>query len=128
LNEKKENFHGTKKAYILKIMGLDPILRKYFNTIMLAHLIATSAFSRSRLTNMINRKLFRLSSSTQLQVPIEDKVSRTNRCIDFLNDSPEPFNCVKTVSSWLSNSGFEFISEGKSWKKTEKLRPGGKVG
>lgn len=51
---------------------------------------------------------------------------RVTNCIKFLNASPEPFNCVATISDRLSSVGFIELDEGNLWRKSKSIKRGGK--
>ena len=44
----------------------------------------------------------------------------------FIDDSPEPFHVVETVSAFLKSQGFVALDEGKIWKNSFAPKRGGK--
>jgi len=40
---------------------------------------------------------------------------RAERCLKFIDSSPEPFHCVKTVADALLKNGFIQIEESSNW-------------
>ena len=88
--------------------------------------LAIKSHFRSRSLNMVAfpKRLptnFDLKSS---ELKSEEK-DRVKRCITFIDNSPEPFHCVKTVSDLLINVGFTPIQESSIWRGM--LKKGGKV-
>lgn len=45
-----------------------------------------------------------------------EELTRAKHFIDFLRSSPDPFHCVKSVTTSLLKAGFVELDESKSWK------------
>lgn len=58
-----------------------------------------------------------------LHVLSDDELSRVERCVDFINSSPDPFHCVHLASEKLQFAGFQQLEERDLWKN---IVPGGK--
>jgi aspartyl aminopeptidase len=63
-----------------------------------------------------------LSSLPSTLLIDETDNDRADRCISFINNSPEPFNCVNHISSLLIKCGFVKLDEGTAWQ----IKRGGK--
>ena len=48
-----------------------------------------------------------------------DQAARTARCIDFLNQSPDPFHVVQSVEQRLQQAGFQELQEEHTWSQFE---------
>lgn len=80
------------------------------------------ASSRSMSLKMRLPTLQSLKSDDQ----VREENERVGRCMDFIDASPEPFHCVKTVSSILEKEGFGVLHEDDLWKANKRLKKGGK--
>ena len=55
-----------------------------------------------------------------------EESSRVQRCMQFLDSSPEPFHCVSTVIDKLSAAGFVRLDESSLWRQSQSIKRGGK--
>lgn len=70
----------------------------------------------------------RLPTVSDLKSPdlVAEERGRVERCIDFIDSSPEPFHCVNTVMAKLSAAGFTRLDEGHLWRESKAIKRGGK--
>lgn len=56
----------------------------------------------------------------------DEYVERTERCMKFLDASPEPFHCTQDISNKLVGDGFLRLQERDLWSRNSKIQKGGK--
>ena len=74
-------------------------------------------------------KLFSTRKTFSLPTAIlnKDETSQALRCVDFINNSPDPYHAVKTVASKLNEAGFVPLKENDDWTNSQNtLNKGGK--
>ena len=81
----------------------------------------------SKMTSMLFPN--RLPTNSELKSPSQkhEERDRVDRCISFLDRSPDPFHCVKTVAEGLDKAGFKPLSESKPWQDGHAIKRGGKA-
>jgi aspartyl aminopeptidase len=71
----------------------------------------------------------RLPTMNSMNGKCDDITSLTNRmerCMNFINNSPEPYHCVSTVSEMLKENGFQLLNEDDLWRANNRLEKGGR--
>jgi len=71
----------------------------------------------------------RLPTNSELKTPElrQEESDRVQRLVKFLDDSPEPFNCVQSAIKILINAGFSPVQENSLWRDSNAIKTGGKV-
>ena len=57
---------------------------------------------------------------------VKEEQERGRRFMRFIDDSPEPFHVVETVSTFLKSQGFQALDESQVWRGYAALKRGGK--
>ena len=67
------------------------------------------------------KRLPTIESSTEI---LKSNVARVNDLITFIDQSPEPYHVVNSVTKRLQTHGFEHISESTAWRGKGLLKRG----